>query len=49
MTKKAAMEKLKINGYCVHAFMQGGYIAKKNGRSYKADTLNELVNMIFGL
>ena len=47
MTKKAARNKLEKHGYKVITLMQGGYIAKKFQRSYKADTLNGLVKIIF--
>ena len=48
MEKITARTKLETNGYKVVAFMQGGYIATKGQRSYKADTLNGLIEKIFG-
>ena len=48
MTKKDARAKLEKNGYKVVGSMQGGYIATKGQRSYKADSLNGLIEKIFG-
>ena len=48
MTRKAARAKLENNGYKVVGSMQGGYIATKGQRSYKADTRNGLIQKIFG-
>jgi|LakMenEpi03Aug12_release.lakeMendotaPanAssembly.Ray.scaffolds.fasta_scaffold724126_1 hypothetical protein len=47
MTRKAARTKLESNGYKIAGSMQGGYIATKGQRSYKAETLNGLINKIF--
>ena len=47
MTKKAAINKLEKYGYKVITLIQGGYIAKKFQRTYKSDTLNGLIKIIF--
>lgn len=47
MTKQGARLKLLKSGYVVVGSMQGGYIATKGSRSYKAETLNGLVKKIF--
>jgi hypothetical protein len=47
MTKNAAMTKLIANGYKVTWLYQGGCIASKRGISYKAETINGLINIIF--
>lgn len=47
MTKKAARNKLEKQGYEIITLMQGGYMAKKFQRTYKADTLNGLIKIIF--
>ena len=48
MTKKDARAKLENKGYKVLGSLQGGYIATKGQRTYKADTLNGLIKKIFG-
>ena len=48
MKKEDARSKLENKGYKVVALMQGGYIAKKGSRLYKAETLNGLIKIIFG-
>ena len=48
MTKAQARIKLERRGYTVTVLMQGGYVAKKNQRTYSSETLNGLCKMIFG-
>lgn len=47
MTIEAARTKLENHGYKVVGSMQGGYIATKSQRSYKAHTVNGLIQKIF--
>jgi len=41
------MKKLIKQGYKVTSLMQGGYIATKGQRSYKSNSINGLLKLIF--
>ena len=47
MTKDECRKKLKNAGYSVSHNTSGSYFAVKGQRTYKADSLNGLVNKIF--
>lgn len=42
-----ARQKLTNAGYSITASMQGGYIATKGQRTYKSNSINGLIKLIF--
>jgi len=48
MKKEIARKKMESKGYKVITLMQGGYMAKKNNQTYKANSITGLFKLIFG-